>query len=84
MYSPYYSKRFAKQIKSLPPKEQLKVLNKIKSICDNPREYSIKLQNTKPPIYRLRVGEYRVFFELDDSSQVIQITDIKRRTTQTY
>lgn len=84
MYKPIYSNRFAKQIKKFPKKEQLKILHKITSVLDDPRSSSIKLETTRPPIYRLRTGEYRVFFELDNMASEMIITDVKRRTTQTY
>jgi mRNA interferase RelE/StbE len=77
MYQPYFTKRFEKQIKKFPKKEQLKILDKISSILSDPRKPAIKLESTNPPVYRLRVGDYRVFFELDDE-------DTLRRTTQTY
>lgn len=84
MYSPLYTKRFKKQIKKFPKKEQIKILEKIEVILENPRKSSIKLEGTRPIIYRLRVGEYRVFFGIDDVGKVMEITDVERRTTQTY
>lgn len=84
MYKPFYSKRFEKQIQKFPKKEQLKILEKIIKCLENPRQYSIKLSTTQPPVYRLRVGEYRVFFELDNQIQIMIVTDVERRTTQTY
>ncbi len=84
MYKPLYNRRSIKQLKSFPKKEQLKILQKITSCLENPLQFSIKLETTKPPIYRLRAGEYRIFFELDKQSKIMIITDAKRRTTQTY
>lgn len=84
MYQPLFTKRFEKQIKKFPKKEQLKILEKVSNITPDPRLTSIKLESTKPPIYRLRVGEYRVFFEINDTLKIMKITDVKRRTTQTY
>lgn len=84
MYKPVYSKRFEKQIQKFPKKEQLKILEKIIKCLENPRQYSIKLFTTQPPVYRLRVGEYRVFFELHNQTQIMIVTDVERRTTQTY
>ena len=83
MYKPVYSKRLEKQIRKFPKKEQLKILEKIAAILEDPRAASIKIVTTNPSIYRLRAGEYRVFFELGNQSTMI-ITDVERRTTQTY
>lgn len=84
MYQPFFTKRFEKQIKKFPQKEQLKILEKISVSISNPKLSGIKLESTKPPVYRLRAGEYRVFFELNDDSSIMKITDVERRTTQTY
>lgn len=84
MYKPLYNKRFIKQLKRFPKKEQLKILQKITSCLKNPLQVSIKLETTKPPIHRLRAGEYRIFFEIDKDSNIMIITDVKRRTSQTY
>lgn len=84
MYQPLLSKRFEKQIRKFPKKEQLKILNKISDTTPNPKRFSVKLESTKPPVYRLRAGEYRVFFELNNEKKIMKITDVERRTTQTY
>ena len=84
MYQTLFTKRFEKQIKKFPKKEQLKILEKISSVTINPRLLSIKLESTNPPVYRLRAGEYRVFFEINDVKKTMKITDVDRRTTQTY
>ena len=84
MYQPLFTKRFEKQIKKFPKKEQLKILDKISAATPNPRIISIKLESTNPPVYRLRAGEYRIFFEINDARKTMEITDVNRRTTQTY
>ncbi len=84
MYQPLFAKKFEKQLKKIPNSEQLKILEKITAIASDPRKFSTKLETTKPPVYRLRVGDYRVFFEINDEKLIMQITDVKRRTTQTY
>ena len=84
MFTPLYSKRFLKQIKKFPKREQIKVLDKISITIPDPRKFSIKLESTNPPVYKLRIGEYRVFFELNNEKKTIKITDVLRRTNQTY
>lgn len=34
--------------------------------------------------YRLRVGNYRVFFEFDGAIRIITIEEVKKRDEQTY
>lgn len=84
MYRPVYSRRFAKEIKKFPQKEQIKIIQKIESALENPRQFSIKLETTNPAVYRLRAGEYRIFFGLDNIEKIMKIVKVERRTSQTY
>jgi mRNA interferase RelE/StbE len=34
--------------------------------------------------YRLRIGDYRVFFEFDGGIQIIDIEEVKKRDERTY
>lgn len=81
MYRPVYTRNFEKEIKKFPKKEQIKILKKIESILDNPRQFSIKLETTNPAVYRLRAGEYRIFFGLNDKEKTMKIVKVERRTT---
>ena len=42
-----------------------------------------KLQNHQYG-YRLRVGNYRVFFEFDGAIRIVTIEEVKKRDEQTY
>lgn len=84
MYRPIYSHHFEKELKKFPKKEQVKIIEKIESSLENPRKLSIKLEATNPAVYRLRAGEYRIFFGLDDEKKIMKIARVERRTSQTY
>jgi mRNA-degrading endonuclease RelE of RelBE toxin-antitoxin system len=34
--------------------------------------------------FRRRVGDWRIFFDVDSQNHVVDVPDIKRRTTTTY
>jgi len=38
----------------------------------------------QPAEFRLRVGNYRVFFDLERVQRQVRVHDIVRRTTKTY
>jgi mRNA-degrading endonuclease RelE of RelBE toxin-antitoxin system len=37
-----------------------------------------------PTAFRRRVGDWRVFFDVDRERRQVEVTDIERRTTTTY
>jgi mRNA interferase RelE/StbE len=55
------------------------ILMKIEALADNPfPKQSVKL-STAETVYRLRVGSYRVIYEVDASKKVIVICRIRHR-----
>jgi mRNA interferase RelE/StbE len=67
-----------KDLSKIDKKEAIKILNKIENLQDFPQVANIKrLTNFEPP-YRLRVGNYRVLFELRDD--IITVYRVKHRS----
>ncbi len=67
-----------KDLSKIDKKEAIKILNKIENLQDFPQVANIKrLTNFEPP-YRLRVGNYRVLFELRDD--IIIVYRVKHRS----
>lgn len=85
MYSLTYSPRAQKSLKKFPKEYQRLILNKIVILEENPRPPGHdKIAAAKPPLYRIRIGNYRVFYFINDEGKSVIIVDIVRRTTQTY
>jgi mRNA interferase RelE/StbE len=73
------SKSVEKQIDNLPNTVKDRILEKIKSLEAEPRPSGIvKLKNSEHE-YRLRVGDYRVRYKIDDTKQIILILQCKHR-----
>lgn len=54
------------------------IKNEILRLAENPRPYgAIKLTNEEG--YRIRIGDYRVLYRIDDSSKEIFIYRVKHR-----
>lgn len=80
-----YSPRAQKALKKFPQDYQLLIAKKIVQLQEDskPRGHD-KIAAKDPPLYRIRVGDYRVFYFIDEELKEVIIVDIKRRTTQTY
>lgn len=78
-YSIKISKSVQKQIDDLPNAIKGRILEKIKALETEPRPSGIvKLKNSEQE-YRLRIGDYRVRYEIDDAKQTILILQCKHR-----
>ena len=87
-------KRVEKFIIKIPEKAiQIHIVEAIKSLAVDPRPYGRKVfKILKPPLYfyqflaqfRLRVGDYRILYDIDDKAKIVWILDVRRRSEQTY
>jgi mRNA interferase RelE/StbE len=74
------TKRFRKALVKLPANWQKRILAKIKEVAVDPyapNNNLTKLQGREG--YRLRVGDWRVIYELEDDRLVILILDVGSR-----
>ncbi|WP_013321159.1 type II toxin-antitoxin system RelE family toxin [Gloeothece verrucosa] len=78
-YTIIIPKSVQKQIDALPDEISDRVVEKIDQLVEDQRpEGSIKLKNLDNE-YRIRVGDYRVRYEIDDENQVIRLLQCKHR-----
>ena len=73
-----------KQLRHLPPKEVRRVSVVIDAIQVGPFSGDMKKLGGFENSWRLRVGAYRVLFEVFPEKKSVFIYEIKRRTSKTY
>ncbi len=68
----------AKEFRKLPLIIQQKIVPVIDQLCENPRPSSVvKLQGDEN-LYRVRVGDYRIIYEIDDIEKYIRVMRVMR------
>jgi len=78
-YTVIIKKSAQKQIGTIPSSYLASIKNSILSLGDNPRPTGCKkLTNTKN-IYRIRVGIYRIVYEIHDKILTVYIFDVDHR-----
>ena len=71
--------RAAKELSRLRPDIGRRLLQSIESLASDPRpKHSHKLSESESS-YRLRVGEYRVLYQVDDEAKLVTIFKIGHR-----
>ena len=71
-------KSAAKELRKIPRKVLTRILDRIRSLSDDPRpEGSIKLTNKDE--YRLRIGKYRVLYSVEDNVLTVYIVKAGHR-----
>lgn len=85
MFQVNFSKSAVKSLKKFPLKDQIRIKKISEKIKQDPFALDIKkLGAPHKTSHRIRTGSYRIFLEIDTTTKIILIVDIKRRTTQTY
>lgn len=76
-----------KQLMKISPKKQReRIYDQVQRLAHWPNlDADIKKLQSRPE-YRLRVGDYRVIFEIDQDSNpiIIKIDEVRKRDEQTY
>jgi len=67
-----------KEIKNLPNKELKKVIDKIRSLATEPRPLGCKKLSGEEK-YRLRVGNYRILYSIEDDVLVVYVVRVRHR-----
>ncbi len=67
-----------KEIGKIPKNDLLKILNKIKSLSDDPHPIgSLKLTNQEK--YRVRIGNYRILYTVEDKVLMVFVVKVGHR-----
>ena len=92
--TPSIEKKFRKAITDIPSvKIQDKIMQVLERLQDNPRPFGTKFfKQLKPPVefqeltanYRIRIGDYRVLYDVDDKKKFIWLIALRKRGEGTY
>ncbi len=83
-------KKFYKELEALPEKIQEEIINKTLALAKNPRPQGEP--KIKPPMevysyiaqYRIRIGNFRVLYDVNDRIKTVWILACWKRSEKTY
>lgn len=78
MYQIIYDTRIEKDIKPIPKNILRNLFKKIQHLKVNPRNRGAE-RLTVIEGWRLRVGDYRILYQIDDKEKIVKIYRIKHR-----
>jgi len=73
-----------KSLRKIPSSDYKKISNIIDKLKLNPFLPSAKKLKASTDVWRLRVGNYRIFLKLFPNEKVVFVFNVKRRTSITY
>ena len=84
MYYVQYHPRAKGEIDALPKAVGDRIVVAIDGLVDNPRPRTTRKIVGRENVYRIRVGRYRVIYEVNDDQRIVFITRVRIRTETTY
>lgn len=80
-YRVVYDKKFIKDMEKVPRPFQKGLKEIIENLPNNPRPHgSMKLQGSKKtPLYRIRHGDYRIIYTIQDDVLIIILIELGHR-----
>ncbi len=82
MYRRELTKRAQRDLDKLSGDDLERVVAVIRGLRDNPRPHGAK--KIRGPIYRLRLGDWRIVYAVFDKDQLVIVGKVALRTKRTY
>jgi mRNA interferase RelE/StbE len=78
-YEVKFATSAAKEFRSLPLELKSRIGAAIDGLRQDPRPPGVRKLVGHERLYRIRVGQYRVVYEVDDKKQLVRITRVRHR-----
>lgn len=79
MYAVYVENAAQKELDNLPADRFDRIISKIKSLSENPRPVGCRKIAGSKSDWRIRLGDYRVIYEIDDKAKAVRIMRVRHR-----
>ncbi len=78
-YSITFARSARKELEDLPNSLIKRIFTKIESLADEPRPVRCRKLQGFSNLWRIRIGDYRVIYSIDDSAETVDIIAIRHR-----
>ena len=78
------AKRALKETRKIPKKDAERLLIVLEEFEINPYQGDIEKIKSEDNVWRRRIGDYRILYEIKPKKRQIEVYQISRRTTTTY
>jgi mRNA interferase RelE/StbE len=79
-YQISFTRSARKELQSLPSAIAHRILIKVESLAKEPRPAACRKLRGPTNLWRLRIGEYRVVYDIDDKNCIIDVMIIRHRS----
>ena len=80
LYKIVFARSARKELQGLSRGVAERILRKVELLASNPRPSGSKKLCGHSSLWRIRVGEYRVIYSIDDSKRVVDVSVVRHRS----
>lgn len=80
MYEILIERRAERDLKRLPAEEFSRTIRALRALATEPRLAGCRKIEGSKSDWRIRVGDYRVVYEIDDGAQTVRIMRVRHRS----
>jgi mRNA interferase RelE/StbE len=78
-YQILFARAAAKELEALPTKLAIRILESIEGLEVDPRPPGCKKLEGSEDLWRIRKGDYRVLYSIDDERRIVDIIAVRHR-----
>jgi mRNA interferase RelE/StbE len=78
-YSITFARSARKELESLPASIVGRILPRIEALAQTPRPSGCRKLSGERNLWRLRIGDYRVLYSVDDRQRVVDVNAVRHR-----
>ncbi len=71
MYRIVFTNRALKDLEKINKETQIRIAKKLKEYAENPFKHARKLISQEIGMYRFKIGDYRIIFDIDGENIII-------------
>jgi len=79
-YSITFARSARKELEALSNPQLQRIFSRIESLADLPRPSGCKKLRGSDGLWRIRIGDYRVIYSVDDNFNVVDIISVRHRS----
>ena len=79
MYEVWLEGRAERDLKRLPPEQFAQLIPHIQALAEDPRPAGSRKLTGSRNDWRIRVGSYRVIYEVDDEAKAVRVMRVRHR-----
>ena len=69
----------AKEFIKLPSHIKERIREAVNQLTENPRPSGVVKLKGDERLFRIRIGDYRIVYEIDDSAKLVRVTRVRHR-----